>query len=96
MVLSFLLARWSGLNVTDSIPTALTSIPGGVMATPMIESSTFLKERGLVTRLRRMTSGAIYGTVIGLLVGVAIVGGVKLIEHLSGTTINQAVNGYQH
>lgn len=97
VVLSFFIGAMVSLNVTDSIPTALTSIPGGVMATPMIESSTFLKERGLVTHtIRRMTSGAIYGTVIGLLVGVAIVGGVKLIEHLSGSTINQAVNGYQH
>lgn len=97
VVLSFFIGAMVSLNVTDSIPTALTSIPGGVMATPMIESSTFLKERGLVTHtIRRMTSGAIYGTFIGLIAGVGVVGVVKLIELLTGSTITQAINGYQH
>jgi len=97
VVLSFFIGAMVSLNVTDSIPTALTSIPGGVMATPMIESSTFLKERGLVTQtIRRMTSGAIYGTFIGLIVGVLVVGIVKLIEFATGTMIEQAISGYQH
>lgn len=96
VVLSFFIGAMVSLNVTDSIPTALTSIPGGVMATPMIESSIFLKERGLVTHtIRKMTSGAIYGTFIGLLVGLGVIGGVKLIEALSGVRIEQAINGYQ-
>ena len=56
----------------------------------MIESSIFLKERGLVTHtIRKMTSGAIYGTFIGLLVGLGVIGGVKLIEALSGVRIEQ-------
>ncbi len=97
VILSFFIGAMISLNVTDSIPTALTSIPGGVMATPMVESSTFLKEKGLVTHtIRRMTSGAIYGTFAGLSIGLLIVGVVKLIEHFSGTKIEQAINGYQH
>ncbi len=97
VILSFFIGAMVSLNVTDSIPTALTSIPGGVMSTPMVESSTFLKERGLVTHtIRRMTSGAIYGTIIGLLVGLAVLGGVKIVEHLTSSSINEAVNGYQH
>lgn len=97
VVLSFFIGAMISLNITDSIPTALTSIPGGVMATPMIESSTYLKERGLVTHnIRRMTAGAIYGTFSGLGIGLLIVGIVKLIELLTGSKLEQAINGYQH
>ena len=64
VVLSFFIAAVVSLNTTDSIPTALTSIPGGVMSTPLVDASKELKEQGLTTQsLRKMTMGSLIGTI---------------------------------
>lgn len=95
VILSFFIAAMVSLNLTDSIPTALTSIPGGVMSTPLIEQSKFLKERGLVTKsIRKMTSGSIYGTFAGLAGGLIVVGLVSLISYLASFNLAAFVKQY--
>ena len=60
VVLTFFIASIVALNLTDSIPTALTSIPGGVMATPLVEHSQHLKKQGLVAySIKKMTIGSL-------------------------------------
>lgn len=84
VILSFFISAMVSLNLTDSIPTALTSIPGGVMSTPLVESAKFLKDRGLVTKsIRKMTAGSVYGTFAGLAGGLIVVGLVSLITYLA-------------
>lgn len=66
-VLSFFFAGMIALLVTESIPTSLTGIPGGVMTTPMVGYSNKLKRENEVPKsLSLMTMGSFIGTVIAL------------------------------
>lgn len=95
VILAFFIAAMTSLNLTDSIPTALTSIPGGVMSTPLVESSKYLKDQGLVTKsIRKMTSGSIYGTLCGLAGGLIVVGLVGLVTHLASFNLTAFVKQY--
>lgn len=47
VILAFFVASITTLSVTNAIPTALVGLPGGVMATPMMEHSLYLKDKGL-------------------------------------------------
>ena len=46
VVLTFFIAAIVTLNLTNAIPTALVGLPGGVLSTPMMEHSLYLKEKG--------------------------------------------------
>ena len=46
LIMSAFIAAVVTLNITDSIPTAITSIPGGVMSTPLVGHSQTLKKHG--------------------------------------------------
>ncbi len=95
VILSFFISAMVSLNLTDSIPTALTSIPGGVMSTPLVESAKFLKDRGLVTKsIRKMTAGSVYGTFAGLAGGLVVVGLVSLITFLADFNLAAFVKQY--
>lgn len=67
VVLTFFIAAIVTLNLTNAIPTALVGLPGGVMSSPMMGYSLFLKERGLSALvIKKMAVGALIGTTISL------------------------------
>lgn len=87
VVLSFFIASIVTLNLTDSIPTALTAIPGGVMSTPLIESSQHLKDKGLTTKsIKKMTMGSVIGTLIAIPMALLVSLVVYLID--ANTNLN--------
>ena len=45
VVLTFFIAAIVTLNLTNAIPTALVGLLGGVMSSPMMEHSLYLKEK---------------------------------------------------
>lgn len=95
VILSFFIASVVTMNLTVSIPTALTSIPGGVMATPLIDSSLYLKEQGKTTEsLRKMTMGSLLGTIIAIPTALLIVLIVYIIEKVSGINVNDYIKLY--
>lgn len=67
VVLTFFIAAIVTLNLTNAIPTALVSLPGGVMSSPMIEHALFLKEKGLsAVVIKKMAVGSLIGTVVSI------------------------------
>lgn len=94
-ILSFFIAAMISLNLTDSIPTALTSIPGGVMSTPLIEQSKYLKDEGLVTiSIRKMTTGSLYGTISAFVASIIVIVFVNLLTDVANFPIRDYVNTY--
>ena len=69
VVLTFFIASIVTLNITNTMPTALVGLPGGVMSSPMIESSIYLKNRGKSTHLIKKMAAA---SLIGILISVPI------------------------
>lgn len=62
VVLTFFMAAIITLNLTNAIPTALVGLPGGVMSSPMIEHSLYLKDRGLSSIvIKKMAVGSLIG-----------------------------------
>lgn len=62
IVLTFFIAAIVTLNLTNAMPTALVGLPGGVMSSPMLEHSLFLKEKGMSAMLiKKMAVGALIG-----------------------------------
>ncbi|MFM1580754.1 tripartite tricarboxylate transporter permease [Helcococcus bovis] len=67
VILSFFVASITTLSVTNAIPTALVGLPGGVMATPMMEHSLYLKDKGLsAVVIKKMATGSLIGVVVAL------------------------------
>lgn len=67
VVLTFFIAAIVTLNLTNAIPTALVGLPGGVMSSPMMEYSLFLKDKGLSALvIKKMAVGSLIGTVISI------------------------------
>lgn len=67
VVLSFFIASMVTLSITNAIPTALVGLPGGVMATPMMEYSLYLKDKGLSSIvIKKMAVGSLIGVVVAL------------------------------
>lgn len=67
VVLSFFMAAIIAHKLTDSVPVAVAGIPGGVMATPMVEHALVLKKHGQSgTSIRKMVSGSVIGTLVSL------------------------------
>lgn len=72
VVLTFFIAAIVTLNLTNAIPTALVGLPGGVMSSPMMEHSLFLKDRGMSALvIKKMAVGALIG--VGISIPMALV-----------------------
>ncbi|MDF1488606.1 tripartite tricarboxylate transporter permease [Tessaracoccus caeni] len=73
VVLTFFIAAIVTLNLTNAIPTALVGLPGGVLSTPMMEDSLYLKEQGRAAEtIKKMAAGSAIGTVVAIPVSLAI------------------------
>lgn len=67
VVLTFFIAAIVTLNLTNAIPTALVGLPGGVMSTPMMDDSLYLKSKGRAAEtIKKMAAGSAVGTVIAI------------------------------
>ena len=67
VVLTFFIAAIVTLNLTNAIPTALVGLPGGVLSSPMLEHSLFLKNRGMsAIAIKKMAAGSLIGTLISI------------------------------
>jgi putative tricarboxylic transport membrane protein len=67
VVLAFFISAIVASKLTDSIPVAVAGIPGGVMATPMVEHAMVLKKHGLSdVSIRKMASGSVIGTLVAV------------------------------
>lgn len=67
IILTFFISAIVTLNLTNAIPTALVGLPGGVMSSPMIEYSLFLKDKGLSAfAIKKLAVGSLVGTVISI------------------------------
>ena len=67
VVLTFFIAAIVTLNLTNAIPTALVGLPGGVMSSPMLEYSLFLKDKGMsAIAIKKMAAGSLIGTIISI------------------------------
>lgn len=67
VVLTFYMAAVIAHKLTDSVPVAVAGIPGGVMATPMVEHALVLKKYGQSeTSIKKMMSGSVIGTLVSV------------------------------
>lgn len=67
VVLTFFVASIVTLNITNSMPTALVGLPGGVMSSPMIEHSILLKNEGKSAMIiKKIASSAVIGVLISV------------------------------
>jgi len=67
VVLTFFIAAIVTLNLTNAIPTALVGLPGGVMSSPMMEHSLFLKDKGMSALvIKKMAVGSLIGVGISI------------------------------
>lgn len=67
VVLTFFIAAIVTLNLTNAIPTALVGLPGGVMSSPMLESSLLLKEEGKSALvIKKMAVGSLIGVLVSI------------------------------
>jgi len=67
IVLTFFIASIVTLNITNSMPTALVGLPGGVMSSPMIEHSIFLKNEGRSALIiKKIAASAVIGVIISV------------------------------
>lgn len=66
-VLSFFISAIVTLNLVNAIPTALVGLPGGVMSSPMMEHSLFIKSKGKSSLLiKKMAVGSLIGVLIAV------------------------------
>jgi len=67
VVLTFYMAAVIAHKLTDSVPVAVAGIPGGVMATPMVEHALVLKKYGQSEMsIKKMMSGSVIGTLVSV------------------------------
>lgn len=67
IVLTFFIASIVTLNLTNSMPTALVGLPGGVMSSPMIEHSIEIKSQGKsASIIKKMAAASLIGVVIAV------------------------------
>ena len=75
VVLSFFIAAIVTLNLVNAIPTALVGLPGGVMSSPMLEHSLYLKSEGKSALVvKKMAVGSLIGTIIAIPVSLLLAG----------------------
>lgn len=67
IVLTFFVAAFITLNLTNLMPTALVGLPGGVLSAPMIDHAIYLKNQGKsAVTVKKMAAGALIGTVVSI------------------------------
>lgn len=75
VVLSFFIAAIVTLNLVNAIPTALVGLPGGVMSSPMLEHSLYLKSEGKSALVvKKMAVGSLIGTIIAIPISLLLAG----------------------
>lgn len=75
VVLSFFIAAIITLNLVNAIPTALVGLPGGVMSSPMLEHSLYLKSEGKSALvIKKMAVGSLIGTIISIPISLLLAG----------------------
>lgn len=73
IVLTFFIAAIVTLNLTNSMPTALVGLPGGVMSSPMIEHAIEIKSRGKSANIiKKMAAASFMGVLISLPISLAL------------------------
>lgn len=73
VVLTFFVAAFITLNLTNLMPTALVGLPGGVLSAPMITHAIYLKNEGKSSAtVKKMAAGALIGTAISIPVSFAL------------------------
>ncbi len=77
VVLAFFIAAVVTLNLTNSIPTALVGLPGGVLSAPMIDHALTLKREGLAAQtIRKMAAGSVIGTLVSVPLALLVAGAI--------------------
>lgn len=73
IVLTFFISSIITLNITNSMPTALVGLPGGVMSSPMIEHSIYIKNQGRSAILiKKMAAAAVIGVLVSIPVSLVL------------------------
>ncbi|MCO7125177.1 tripartite tricarboxylate transporter permease [Sporolactobacillus shoreicorticis] len=67
VVLCFFISAVIANNLMDAVPAAIAGIPGGVMASPLIEHAQLLKRKGMADQsLRKMAAGSLIGVLVSV------------------------------
>lgn len=67
IILTFFVAAFITLNLTNLMPTALVGLPGGVLSAPMIDHAIYLKNQGKsAITVKKMAAGALIGIIISI------------------------------
>ncbi len=67
IVLTFFIASIVTLNITNTMPTALVGLPGGVMSSAMIEHAIYIKGEGRSAKIiKKMVAASALGVVISV------------------------------
>lgn len=67
VVLCFFISAVIANNLMDAVPAAIVGIPGGVMASPLVDHAQLLKRKGMADRsLRKMAAGSLIGVLVSV------------------------------
>lgn len=67
VALTFFVSAIVTLNLVNAIPTALVGLPGGVMSSPMMDHSLYVKKEGRSAEvIKKMAVGSLIGVVISI------------------------------
>lgn len=67
VALTFFVSAIVTLNLVNAIPTALVGLPGGVMSSPMMDHSLYVKQEGRSAEvIKKMAVGSLIGVVISI------------------------------
>lgn len=95
LIMSAFIAAVVTLNITDSIPTAITSIPGGVMSTPLVGHSQTLKKHGFTSySVQWMMIGSLIGVLVSLPISLAFWGIFEFLSVQTGLQISNFIKQY--
>jgi putative tricarboxylic transport membrane protein len=73
VVLAFFIASIVTLNLSNTMPTTLVGLPGGVMSSPMIEHAITLKNQGKSAMIiKKMAAASVIGVVVSLITSLVI------------------------
>lgn len=73
VVLTFFISSIITLILTNAIPTALVGLLGGVMSTPMIEHTLYLKNQGrAVISIKKLVVGSLIGVIVSIPVALVL------------------------
>lgn len=67
IILTFFIASIVTLNLTNTMPTALVGLPGGVMSSPMVEHAIVIKNKGKSAEIiKKMATASALGVIISV------------------------------